>query len=182
MQAQTDQPSTPSVKLRNVGDSITLATTDYTEHPATDIETGEPKLWKNGNQAIDIIVTGLVVKATNAKVLEDGDDVDVEQGQEVSIWFSGPRWYAFITAAKRLQKSLDVGDMIQVVFDHTEPPANKAHSPKQMWEINWGKATKPEMIEWAGKAAAHRQAKNTETLAPAVEAPASKDGDDFDGF
>ena len=180
MQAATETTSNPSIKLRNVGDSVLLAVTDYAELEANDID-GNPKFTSRGDRATDIVVTGLVVHSNNAKVRSDGEDIDVDEGDEVSVWFTGSRWFQWLQAAKRLGTSLDVGDMLSVKFDQTEKPANPAHSPKAIWAINWGKATKPELISWSDKANEARRVKKTETLSPAVIEP-SAPVEDFDGF
>lgn len=177
MPAMQQADSKASVKLRKVGDSILIAATNYSELEATDMD-GNPKFTSKGDRATDIVVTGLVVQTNGAKTSvkdESGqrEDREIEIGEEVSIWFTGPKWWAWLQAAKAMAAPLEVGDMLHVQFASTEPSSNPAWSPKQIWAIKWGKTEKPELQQWVDKAhAAYRESQSVQ-LAPAAQpAPA----------
>ena len=127
--------SAPSIKLRNVGDNIGVAIFDLAKDQDVDME-GNPKFFKNGNPAERIIISGVVIGGTGVIKDDTGADVPVSEGDEVSIWLTGAKWYNYIQAKKE-NPAIKTGTVFTATFANEEAPSNPAHSPKHVWSFSW---------------------------------------------
>lgn len=131
----TPKASTPTVRLRNIGDGIAVAVVNSQIVPWRDFATGEPKIGDNGKPRTQDMLTGIVVAVHGAVVGgPDGDDVAPEVGDTVRVFLAGHRRWSWIEA-KREHGNLTVGDIARFKYDKDEPSDRRGNQPRKVWAI-----------------------------------------------
>lgn len=119
IQLGQERTSTPSVKLRSIGDKVVVAVIDVKEVPWLEYGTNEPKIGKDGKARTQERLTALVVSGNGVVGDTDGER-PVKPGEVVSIYLSGHNRWEFIEAKKALGRPLSVGDVLQWKYDRDE--------------------------------------------------------------
>lgn len=119
IQLGTSRTSTPSVKLRSIGDKVVVAVVNVTEVPWIEYGTNQPKVGKDGKPRTQDRLVGLVVSGNG--VVADGEgEREVRPGELVALYMAGHNRWEFIDGKNRLGRPLTVGDVMQWKYDRDE--------------------------------------------------------------
>lgn len=122
-----------SAKFENVGDTITGTICAPPElRQQTDIATGKPKTWDNGDPVMQLVVQ----LQTNER--EDVED-DGIRNLYVAGGFKRMSLQKAVADAVRAAKAkgLEVGGTLTVKFTGEEPPATKGFSPAKLYAAKY---------------------------------------------
>lgn len=124
--------STPSVKLRNIGDYVTVALIDLEVVPWTEFSgprKGLPKLGQDGKARTQEKVSAVVINGSGVV----GEDEVVKPDDVVSIYFAGHRRWEWIEARTKIAGGLQCGDVLRVKYERDEP--GQGNEPKKVWSV-----------------------------------------------
>lgn len=163
IQLGSSRPSTPSVKLRSIGDKVVVAIVDVAEVPWLEYGTNSPKIGKDGKPRTQERITGLVVSG-NGTVTEGDTDREVRPGELVAIYVSAHNRWEFIEAKMKLGRPLHVGDVMQWRYDRDEKGLSA--NPKKVRTCALRPASDAEADQVARCEQAHRQLRSDSAPAP----------------
>ena len=128
MAISLDTPRTPSLKLTAVKQYAVGYVLHVAVVPWLEYGTQRVKLAPDGTPRTQEVLTLRIVKSTGTK----GDNEPVEPDEEVTVWLSGHKRWAW-SEAKKQARGLQVGDKVKITYTRDEP--GKSASPKKVWEI-----------------------------------------------
>lgn len=117
----------PALKFPNVGDEVEGLIMDIQRIQGTDIDTGQPEVWPDGNPRYTTVVT-----------LQTNERTDDEDDGMRSLWCSGGRFTALRNAIRRAwpaKPALDqvVGATLQMRYHHQEQPSRRGLSGRKVF-------------------------------------------------
>jgi hypothetical protein len=126
----------PSVKLRNIGDSVDVALVDseivsWTEFSGPN--KGKQKIGNDGRPRTQDRVTAVVIRGTGVVTVDDVDR-PVEPDEVVTIYFAGHRRWEFINAQRAVKDGMQCGDIMRVKYARDEP-SSQGGDPKKVWDV-----------------------------------------------
>jgi hypothetical protein len=131
---QLDAPTTggpPAAKFPEVGNSVIVGIVDVSDYQQRTIE-GTAKTWDNGDPMMGKRVTGLVVESDGCVLKEDDSDRPVIQGDLVSFYCEGSRFFTWKDALKD-HGSVVVGDVMKWKFEKTEKASKKGYNDRKIY-------------------------------------------------
>lgn len=112
----------PSIKLREVGDSVTVAVADKVVVPWLEFGTDRPKIGNDGKRRTQERVAVIVIEGHGAVYVENERDQLVRPGMEATIYLAGHHRWERVEAYRRDLdgRPVRVGDVWRWTFDRTE--------------------------------------------------------------
>jgi hypothetical protein len=179
-----------SAKFDHIGDSVTgvIISTDVQQQ--TDITTGAPLTWDNGDPRQQLVVR----LQTNQRDPENRDDDGVRAVYVKGSKKAGTRSMhdAVATAVRAAGgKGLEEGGTLTVKFVGEEPPSQRGLSPRKLWEATY---VQPDRAAQSGSFLGTAQLQDAHpstsgakvfppaTLAPTEPAPAAMTADQAAAF
>jgi hypothetical protein len=123
---EEERQISPTVKLPNVGDSITGAIVHKQQRDVIDPQTGEKKLKPDGKPKQMLILTILVKDSNGAQVGKSGEWRSPEPGETARLFVEGGTWHWWIEATRN--HHLQVGDVVRWYFECERENPNPAQS------------------------------------------------------
>lgn len=123
-------PALPSLKIPEVGDTITGVIVDTNTIDVRNFDTGEIETFDDGNPKKQKVVTVIVQSAEGgAKARLDGDDLAPPVGELATIFTGYAGFYAYREGVQALGRAVRVGDLLTWSTDEEKPPKKKGFNP-----------------------------------------------------
>lgn len=186
----TRTASTPSAKLRTIGDSFIGAVIDEEQVQRTEYGTNEPMLGRDGKPKTQDMVTVMVIDPGTAVTTEDGADRGLQVGEVVRIFFASfGRWDPDLdktrepnqpkswSGAKEDRGQLSVGDVLKWQYERDQPGANPAN-PRKVRTVQL-RAPRPDEAPQTAKCEALHREKHSIAIGSSAPAKPTYDEEPF---
>ena len=152
-----------SMKFEAVGKSYSGTVVSSEARQATDLQTGEGKVWKDGSPAMQAVI-GIQTDERNPEI-ENDDGVRYDY---VKMW--GEQKKAFRAAAQLAGGSPKPGDHYSVTFTGEKPSETRGFNPTKLYKYEIRKANPVDALIAEPAAPAQQAAPAAQVAAPAPAA------------
>lgn len=114
----------PGARFEKVGDSVAGTIVSAEARQTTDIKTGQPEVWPQGDPKMQVVIT--------LQTDERDADIDDDDGQRRLFAKKPSAMLAAITTALNGQR-LEVGGRLAVKHTGTEPSSTAGFNPKKLY-------------------------------------------------
>lgn len=133
-----------SAKFENIGDTVTGRIVSTEVRQQTDIKTGEPLTWENGDPRMQLVVT----LATDQRDDEDDDGHRAVYVKGSKAGGSQSMHDAVRTAVQTARaKGLEAGGTLTVSYVGAEPAKQRGMSDRKLWQASY---TAPDLAATSG--------------------------------